>query len=152
PLGIEPLDRACLLVVDGLGSALLERYGAEAPFLSSLRAPAITAGFPATTAASIASIGTGRPPGEHGLVGYTMGLPGHDRAINALLWETYGVGPKVDLRDTVVPEDLQPEPTAFERAAADGVAVSLVGPVHHEHSGMTRAVLRGGRYRGAFSL
>src|SRR5581483_2537419 len=57
-----------------------------------------------------------------------------------------------DLLHRVVPEQLQPEATAFERAAAAGVAVTLVGPRQHAHSGMTRAVLRGGTYRPAFSL
>jgi hypothetical protein len=155
PLALDPADRVCLLLIDGLGWELLARYPKDAPFLSGLAGAGgrpLTAGFPSTTATSIGSIGTGLTPGEHGLVGYTMAVPGRDRAMNALLWETYGSGPKIDLRDEVPPEQWQPSVTAFERAAADGVTVTLVGPREHAHSGMTRAVLRGGRYHGVVTL
>jgi hypothetical protein len=159
-LGIEPARSVCLLVVDGLGWELLRAHAAQAPFLSSAGGRPLTAGFPSTTAASLASLGTGRPPGEHGLVGYTMLLPGEPTPINNLSWAPYGLpgsrpesaGAGGDLIHRIVPEQLQPEPTAFERGAAAGIGVTLVGPRQHAHSGMTRAVLRGGRYRSAFSL
>src|SRR4029453_17205888 len=56
------------------------------------------------------------------------------------------------LRDRVVPEQAQPEPTAFEAAAADGVEVTLVGAGEYATSGFTRAALRGGRYWRTHSL
>jgi hypothetical protein len=155
PLDIEPARAVCLLVVDGLGWELLREHPAEAPFLNGLAGRALTAGFPSTTAASLASLGTGRPPGEHGLVGYTMLLPGDDRPINNLSWAPYGVlaAPEGgDFLHRFVPEEVQPEPTAFERAVDAGLSVTLVGPRQHAVSGMTRAVLRGGRYRAAFTL
>ena len=40
------------------------------------RRPQFTAGFPSTTAASIGSIGTGLPPGAHGILGYQVMIPG----------------------------------------------------------------------------
>jgi hypothetical protein len=154
PLGIEPLRRACLLVVDGLGWELLGANRRAAPFLHAAaeRGAPLTAGFPATTATSLASIGTGRPPAEHGLVGYTIALPGMDRALNCLRWSSYGLGGAKDLRGRVVPERLQPEATAFERAAADGVEVTLAGAGEFAESGLTRAALRGGAYWRTFSL
>jgi hypothetical protein len=155
PLGIDPLRRACLLLVDGLGWEALLAARKAAPFLAAAaeRGAPLTAGFPATTATSLASVGTGRPPGEHGLVGYTIALPGMDRAFNCLRWAPYGLGGgDRDLRDRVVPERLQPEATAFERAVADGVAVTLAGGGEYASSGFTRAVLRGGAYWRTFSL
>jgi len=160
PLAVEPARAICLLVVDGLGWELLRDHAAEAPFLTAAGGIALTAGFPSTTAASIGSLGTGRPPGEHGLVGYTMLLPGEAAPMNNLSWARYGLpgswpGAPPDDGDLIhraVPEQVQPEPTAFERAAAAGVTVTLVGPRQHASSGMTRAVLRGGRYRSAFTL
>lgn len=155
PLGIEPAAAVCLFVVDGLGWELLREHPRQAPFLNRLTARALTAGFPSTTAASLASLGTGRPPGEHGLVGYTMLLPTAEVLINNLSWAPYGVQAAPDGGDFLhrfVPEQVQPEPTAFERAAGAGLAVTLVGPRQHAASGMTRAVLRGGRYRAAFTL
>ncbi len=158
PLGIEPTAVACIFVVDGLGWELVRDHPAETPFLTSIGGGPITAGFPATTAASLASLGTGRPPGEHGLVGYTMLLPGETAAMNNLSWAPYGLQPdrdgraNSDLIHRLVPEQVQPEATAFERAAAVGILTTLVGPAHHAHSGMTRAVLRGGVYRPALTL
>jgi len=80
-----------------------------------------------------------------------MAVPGYDRSVNMLRWALHGA-PARDLIEEVVPEHFQDQPTAFERAAAAGVGVSLVGPVQLAHTGLTRAVFRGGRYRNAFSL
>ena len=154
PLGVEPVRRVCLLVIDGLGFEQLEANREQVPFLTTaaVSLQPIAAGFPATTVASLGSLGTGRQPGEHGLVGMTMALPGQQRAMNVLRWAAVGPGPATDLRDRVAPERFQPEPTTFERAAADRVSVHLVGPRDHAKSGLTRAVLRGGRYESVHSL
>jgi Type I phosphodiesterase / nucleotide pyrophosphatase len=154
PLGLEPANRACLLLVDGLGWELLQANRRWAPFLAGAAETGrpLTAGYPATTASSLGSLGTGRPPGEHGLVGYTMALPGLQRAFNCLRWSPYGVGGFEDLRDRFPPEELQPEPTLFERALDDGVAVSRLGPGEHASSGLTRAVLRGGAFVDVMSM
>jgi Type I phosphodiesterase / nucleotide pyrophosphatase len=154
PLGVEPLRRACLLVVDGLGWELLLGNRRAAPVLAAAaeRGRPVTTGFPATTASSLASIGTGLPPGRHGLVGYTIALPGMERAFNCLRWAPYGLGGAKDLRDRVVPERIQPEPTGFEAAVADGVEVTLVGAGEYAASGFTRAALRGGDYWRTHSL
>ena len=154
PLGIEPLRRACLLVVDGLGWEQLLANRQAAPVLAGAaeRARPITTGFPATTSTSLASIGTGLPPGRHGLVGYTIALPGMERAFNCLRWSPYGLGGAKDLRDRFVPERVQPAPTGFEAAAADGVEVTSVGAGQFAASGFTRAALRGGDYWRTHSL
>ncbi len=150
-LGLERVRSACVLVIDGLGWNMLRAHREEAPFLweASERARPITAGFPATTAASLGSIGTGLTPGEHGLVGYSFVVPGLDRALNALRWERYGFGPDALLDAAFAPERLQPSPTAFERATTAGCTVTLVGPPELARSPLERAILRGGEYRGA---
>jgi hypothetical protein len=154
PLGIEPTSRACLLLVDGLGWELFQANREFTPFLNAGARDVrpLTTGFPATTVASLGSIGTGRPPGEHGLVGTTLAVPGGNQVMSCLRWVTYGAERKTDLRDQVVPERFQPDPTVFERAADDRVEVTLVGPRDHAASGLTRAVLRGGRYDSVVSL
>ena len=58
----------------------------------------------------------------------------------------------MDLRDDFPPEGVQPGPTALERAAAAGVAVTVVSARRFENSGLTRAALRGGRFRGVMAL
>ncbi|MFZ0217918.1 MAG: nucleotide pyrophosphatase/phosphodiesterase family protein [Candidatus Dormiibacterota bacterium] len=149
-LGIGPLFRAALLVVDGLGWELVRRHRDAAPFLAGQidLAPPLTTGFPSTTAVSLSSIGTGVPPGRHGVVGYTLVLPGEPRAMNMLGWSLHGT-PATDLREQLPPEAFYAGPTAFERATAAGIDVALTGPVALAHTGLTRAVLRGGRYLGA---
>ena len=59
--------------IDGLGWHLVRRAVREAPYLASLLgdARAMTVGVPSTTVTSLASLGTGLPPGQHGMVGYT---------------------------------------------------------------------------------
>jgi hypothetical protein len=151
-LEIEPAARVCLLLVDGLGWELLRANRGAAPFLNSMAREPLTAGFPATTAASLSSLATGVPPGEHGLVGYTMALPGYERAFNTLTWSLYGVGPRVDLVNVLLPESFQPLPTLAERAALAGMRIHHLGPAFHEWSGLTRAIGRGERFHAADSL
>ncbi len=153
-LGLPPARRVCLLLIDGLGWELLRAHAADAPFLAGLAATdsPIAAGFPATTAASVATLGTGLPVGEHGIVGISFQVPGLP-LLHALTWRGGpGPGPKEDMRETAVPERVQPAPTAFERAEAAGVAVSVVAPPLQRRSGLTRAVLRGGEFRNAYAL
>ena len=154
--GFEPriplppgLRGAAVLLIDGLGADLLDAHAEDAPVLAGLRGRSLSVGFPATTAAGLAAIGTGRRSGEHGMVGYTFRLPGTG-VLNALQWRPHPWGE--DLRDAVRPEDVQPLPTAFERARSAGVAVSVVSSAQFAGSGLTRAVLRGARYVGVQGL
>jgi len=140
---LAPAARAVVVLLDGLGDELLRRRGGHAPFLRSLLPTAygVACGFPSTTATSMGSFGTGLRPGAHGLLGYEVLVPGEDRLLNELSWE-----------DGPPPEQWQPEETVFQRAAADGVAVTRVGPGFFDGSGLTRAALRGGRFVAAGSL
>lgn len=148
-LGLPAADKVCLLLVDGLGWELLRQYADDAPFLSSLDSAPINAGFPATTATSIAALGTGLRAGEHGLVGYTFAVS-PDVLLNALGWNHHGT--ELDLRGLFVPEEVQPRRTVFERAEEAGVAVRVVTSYDQAGSGLTRAALRGGRFDGVFAL
>jgi len=142
-LEFGPARRAVVVLVDGLGYELIRRRGGHAPFLRSLLPAAhrISAGFPSTTATSMGTFGTGLPPGSHGLLGYEVLVPGEDRLVNELSWED---GPD--------PLRWQPQATVFEHAERDGVEVTRVGPAFFDGSGLTRAAVRGGRFRAADSL
>jgi predicted AlkP superfamily pyrophosphatase or phosphodiesterase len=120
--------------VDGLGFELLCQHPDDAPFLHSLldgTRPA-TVGVPSTTATSLTSLGTGLPPGQHGMVGYTSRVPDTGEILNALTWES-----------DLVARAFQPRPTFFERAMDGGVQVSSVGLERFQGSGLTEAALRG---------
>lgn len=146
---VDDLGGACVLLIDGLGAELLDRYAADAPTMASLRGRTLTVGFPSTTAAGLAAVGTGRRSGEHGFVGYSFRVPDAG-VINALRWRPHPWGQ--DLRGTVIPEQMQPLPTTFERATSAGVTVSVISGAEFTGSGLTRAVLRGGRYVGVHAL
>ncbi|MFC7402202.1 alkaline phosphatase family protein [Citricoccus sp. GCM10030269] len=148
--------RVAVVMVDGLGQALLKRYAGHAPFLRSVLdrdASTLRATYPTTTAASLSSLGTGLGPGRHGLVGYDVLDPQRNVIINQLGgW---------DLATT--PEDWQPHPTVFERLAhesggasvsahAAGISTVTVSLPTFEHSALTRASLRGSRFLGATTL
>ncbi|WP_372734796.1 alkaline phosphatase family protein [Nocardioides sp.] len=129
-----------VFLVDGLGARLIERYRHAAPFLSALvdQHEAGTAGVPSTTATSLTSLGTGLTPGTHGLLGFTNRIPGTDRLLNALFWDS-----------SIDPLEWQPHPTAFGRMQDAGVAVTVVNKREFRTSGLTMASSRGGEYVGA---
>jgi len=142
PAGIVLPDASSYVVflIDGLGARLLERYSYMAPYLSELmagQAPG-TAGVPSTTATSLTSLGTGLPPGTHGLVGFTSRVPATGELLNALFWD----------RD-VDPLEWQPHPTAFARLQQAGLPVTVVNKAAFATSGLTRAAHRGAQYVGA---
>lgn len=143
-LELPPADRACVFLVDGLGWELLRAHPAEAPFLNSLLPGSLagsgrplTAGFPATTATSLASVGTGLPPGRHGLAGYTVRIPGERRLMNQLRWQPH-----------VSPRAWQPHPPLFRAAARDGVATFQVSSPKFEYTPLTEVALSGGEFLG----
>ena len=138
-LGLPPADRYVVVLVDGLGWNLLRRSVRDVPYLASLlgSARALTSGVPSTTATSLASLGTGLPPGQHGVVGYTSRVPATGEVLNALTWE-------IDLTGRAY----QPKPTVFERATDAGIGVSTVTLQRFADTGLTEAALRGAEFSG----
>lgn len=146
-LGVPGFDDALKLgqsrhvvvcLVDGLGWTLLQRHRDLAPTLAAMSGGPIDACFPTTTPVGLGSFGTGLAPGEHGLVGASFLLPETERVLSPLQW---GSDPN--------PIAVQPEPTVFETLQRAGIQVATVAPEAYRASGLTRAVLRGGAYRGA---
>jgi hypothetical protein len=127
-----------VLLVDGLGHVQLAEHAGLAPHAAALaELGPLAAPFPSTTCVSLTTLGTGLPPGMHGIVGSSFRLD--DGSVLAPL--TWGDQPN--------PIATQPEPTLLERAAAAGVHVVSAAPAAHRSSGLTRAALRGGGYPGA---
>jgi hypothetical protein len=129
-----------VFLVDGLGRELLAANPEDAPYLSSLLAGSAeaTSGVPSTTATSLTSLGTGMPPGGHGVVGYTARIPGTDRLLNHLQWSK-----EVDSAEW------QPHHTVFGRLAAEGVTTTAVNKREFVGSGLTDASSRGAGFVGA---
>ncbi|MEU5956354.1 nucleotide pyrophosphatase/phosphodiesterase family protein [Streptomyces sp. NPDC047525] len=144
---LAPADRNCVFLIDGLGWEQLRAHPDEAPFLTSLISSSrggtgrpITAGFPATTATSLASVGTGLPPASHGLPGYTVRNPATGELMNQLRWN-----PWTD------PRKWQPYPTVFQQAHAAGVHTAQVSSPTFERTPLTKIALSGGSFRGKLS-
>ncbi len=142
---LAPADRNCVFLIDGLGWEQIKAHPDEAPFLHSLLPTSrggtgrpITAGFPSTTATSLASVGTGLPPGEHGLPGYTVRDPGTGVLMNQLRWKPW-TEPKV----------WQPHPTVFQLADAAGVRTAQVSAPMFEQTPLTKVALSGGSFLGS---
>jgi hypothetical protein len=142
-LGLPPVTHAIVLLADGLGRTALETHRGHARTLASRldTDPAISSGFPSTTASALATLTTGRSSGVHGMVGYRVLDPATGTVVNELSG--------LDDRD---PEHWQRVPTLFETSASAGVRSIAIGSPRHRDSGFTRAVLRGATYVGAVSI
>ncbi|MGN9765108.1 alkaline phosphatase family protein [Micromonospora sp. SD12] len=145
PLGLRAalpgVRRIAVLLVDGLGWHQIPTAAPYAPTLAGLAATAgrqLTSGFPSTTPTSLVTLGTGAAPGVHGVLGFTVRVPGTDRVLNHIEWAA-----------DPAPLRWQPVRTQLERARAAGVAVTVVSRPEFGGSGLTLAANRGGDYRGA---
>lgn len=137
-LGLEPKERAVVVLVDGLGRGNLAELAGHAPFLRARlaeRPAGIVTGFPTTTASALGLFGTGRSGGRTGLVGYAARNPATGGLGNFVRWE-----------GTPPPEEWQREPSLLGELESRGVRVTSVGPRRFAGSGLTSAVFRGGAY------
>ncbi len=134
---LDGVRTVVVLLVDGFGHQLVAQARRAAPTLAALAdsAPVLTAGFPSTTPVSLVTLGTGAPPGSHGVVGFFLRVPGTDRIVNHIRWHAD-------------PDPLrwQPLPTQFDRARAAGVTPIVVSRPEYDGSGLTRAAFRGSQY------
>ncbi|MFC0529590.1 alkaline phosphatase family protein [Phytohabitans kaempferiae] len=137
---LDGVRRLAVLLVDGLGSYQIPLAAPHAPTLSDVARDAteLTCGFPSTTPAGLAMLGAGAASGAHGLLAFTVNVPGTDRVLNHTQW-----------RDDPDPVEWQPVPTRLEAARAAGVATTVVSRPEYAGSGLTVAAWRGADYRPA---
>lgn len=147
PLGLatelQDVRQLAVLLVDGLGYHLLPEAARSAPLIGdvlagsagSLRELAST--FPSTTPTSLVTLGTGRLPGAHGVLGFTLNVPTTDRVLTHILW-----------RSDPPPRQWQPLPRLLEQAPAAGISTAVIAPAPFEGSGLTDAAYGAPRYVG----
>jgi Type I phosphodiesterase / nucleotide pyrophosphatase len=130
--------RVGLLLLDGLGYQLLPAAARVAPTLADVlagrlgRLAELTSGFPSTTPTSLVSLSTGTPPGAHGVLGFTVNVPGTADVLVHIHW-----------RGEPDPLTWQPVPTGYVRASAAGVHGSAVMNRDFFDTGLTTAAYRG---------
>ncbi len=141
----DQVDRIAVVLVDGMGWHLLPELADDAPLLASVlagdlgqqgRLHQLDCTFPSTTPSSLVSLGTGAQPGEHGILGFTLNIPGTDRVVNHIQW-----------RDDPPHAQWQPLPTWFERLTHAGISARAVLPATFIGSGLTDAAYRGAEFR-----
>jgi Type I phosphodiesterase / nucleotide pyrophosphatase len=143
PPSVGPAAQVVLLVIDGLGWMQLRDRAALAPTLTAAEGidRPITSVAPTTTACALTSITTGRPPSEHGLLGYRLALG--DDILNVLRW-TVGSGVPRDVRRSVPARRFQPRPSF----AGSARPVPVVSKDEFGGTGFTAAHLGNSPLRG----
>jgi hypothetical protein len=132
--------RVVLLVADGLGYDLLPRAAQSSPLLADVvagRAGILDeqiSALPSTTPTSLVGLGTGCAPGEHGVLGFTLRIPGTDRVLTHIQWA-----------NDPDPAAWVPVPTVYALA---GVPSAVVLPAMFQGSGLTRAAYDGASFVG----
>lgn len=137
-LNLKAVDKAVVILVDGLGSSNLKQAAGHAPFLNQAlgKFGSISCGFPSTTASSITSFSTGVNPQRHGFVGYRV----FDRSKNLDLNLLTG------WNSSIRGEDFQTLQTVSELATEQGVASYVIGPSEYQGSGFSMATMRSAFY------
>ena len=143
-IGFPRVKSACIIMVDGLGSANLKMRAGHAPSLSKKLNTdgSILCGFPATTATSLSSFATGKSGGQHGMIGYEIFDREHSANLNLLTGFT---APKQA-------RDFQSEITVSEMAEKAGVNCYFVGAPEYQSSGFTAATMPLAKYIAAKTI
>ncbi len=144
-LGLGRAASAIVVLIDGLGAQNLRDHAGHARFLAGAmgKKDTIRSVFPSTTASALTSLTTGVNPGEHGVLGYSVRVPGSDLVTNQLTgWETDGIDPRA----------WQPIETVFESVESAGGRAFVVNKPEYAESGFTRAAFRGAEFVAAAGL
>lgn len=131
-----PDGRSFLFVlIDGLGHHQL-RHPAASP-LARAEAAVLDAPFSTQTAVATATIATGLPPSQHGLIAYLLPLPDFG-VVNMLWWFPVAGGSAPP-----EPERFLPSPNLGERLAAVGADTFVVEPSGYVGGPLDRILYRG---------
>jgi hypothetical protein len=151
--GLEPIlaeaipeaDTYVLVLFDGLGHHQLDHPAGRT--LAGSSRGVLHAPFPTTTTVSMATVATGRPPAEHGVLGHYLWMPSLEKVVNSLKWVTPGGQPVSYPTATLLPR-----PNTWERLAAAGCEPVTVQPEGFRHSPLTGALYRGCRFEGVHTV
>ena len=135
-LALPDAARVVVVLVDGLGFHNLAARSGHAPFLRRRmadRPDPIRTVSPSTTSAAVTAVGTGLPPGQTAMAGYSLRDPSTGEPFNLISWNT-----------ALRAEDWQRQDTIGEKLLAIGKELAVVQPAKFLGSGLTNAAWRGG--------
>lgn len=134
-----------LLLLDGMGSRQLGHVDA-APFAAA-RVADLDAPFPTTTTVSLATIATGLPASQHGLLGYQLYLPEAEGVVYTIKWaRPWGESIELDH------EGFLPAPNLWERLNDAGVEPITVQPGNYAGTHLSNVLFRGCRFEPAYTI
>jgi hypothetical protein len=144
PLKLPVKKSYLVILVDGLGVSNIKGAAGHANFLNQKlkSSKSLFSGFPATTTSSLTSLATGKPNGNHGVLGHRV----YDRTLKQTINFLNDLGGDLDPRSY---QDLE---TISEVAVGEGVTVSTVGPAEYDRSGFTMATMPNAKYIAASSF
>lgn len=137
---IPPADSYILVLFDGMGTGQLDHRNAgrlRSDLSGSLDAP-----FSTQTSVSTATLASGLPPSQHGLISYLLMLPGG--VVNTLWW-FYPGGEAAEFELS----RFLPEPVLGERLAGGGAEAVVVQPAAFLGGPLDRVLYRSTRVVGS---
>jgi hypothetical protein len=148
-------ERIVTLLIDALGYEQLLRAMERglAPRLSALaarqdaRLAALTSTFPSTTVTALTTLGTGLPPGEHGVVSQRMYDASLGAVIDVLRFTPAYAGRSLE-QAGLEPAEWIGLPTVYERLRGAGVRPVIVNHSQFEGTSLSRINHRDAEYVG----
>jgi hypothetical protein len=154
--GPEKYEAVVFLLIDGFGTRFVDKFQ-DAPFLRRMlrdgSLETLTAQFPSTTAASLTTIHTGMPVGEHGVFEWNYYEPGLDAVITPLLFSFAGTPERDTLRAAgAKPRRLLPEQTFYRTLNQAKVSSAIFQHREYTPSSYSDVVFSGAKVRGYKTL
>ena len=127
------------VIFDGLGSHQISHPNARD--LASCHIGDMDAPFPTTTTVSLATVATGLPPSQHGLIAYQLWIPQVNVVVNTIHMTTMW-GDKIDQRH----DSFLPGPNLWERLSSAGTKAVTVQPANFDRTPLSLALYRGASF------
>jgi len=141
-LNLSTKKSVCLILIDGLGLHNLKQASAHSSFLNSQHNLPASCYFPSTTASSLVSLATGKPPWETGFIGYQVYDRESESAMNLLSgW-----------RSEEQAIEFQNLETISEVAVKEKVQFNVIAHSSYRNSGFSAATMRGATFYGIDSI
>lgn len=144
-------ESVIVILLDGFGWDFLQKNRANYPFLARFFqegvASKITSQFPSTTAAHITTLCSGQEVGQTGIYEWYMYEPKLGRVIAPLLYSFAGDKVAGSLQKVLLPEQLLPQTTLFQKLQTQGIASTVF-----QHESIANSAYSQWMFRGSGSV